>query len=76
MTKKGLTLVLSGVLLAVATVAEAQIPNQPVYLSPKHGTGLSVAFDYGKGLNDNSGKFKAYGGRATLGLGEMDRAPF
>ena len=52
-----------------ASLAEAQITNQPVYVSPKHGTGLSLAFDYGKGLNDSSGKLNAYGGRATLGIG-------
>ncbi len=66
--------VLCGTALALAIVlgvsaGEAQIANQPVYVSPKHGTGLSVAFDYGKGLNDSSGKLNAYGGRATLGLG-------
>jgi len=54
--------------VVVATAANAQVFNQPVYVSPKHGTGLSIAFDYGKGLNTNSGKLKAYGGRATLGF--------
>ncbi len=56
-------------MVLTASVAEAQIANQPVYVSPKHGKGLSFAFDYGKGLNDSSGKLSAYGGRATLGLG-------
>ncbi len=63
---------LGGALLAIAVTASSaagQIANQPVYVSPKHGTGLSINFDYGKGLNTESRKLNAIGGRATLGLG-------
>lgn len=63
---------LGGALLAIAVTASpaaGQIANQPVYISPKHGTGLSLALDFGKGLNDNSTKLNAYGGHVTLGLG-------
>jgi hypothetical protein len=42
--------------------------GNPVYFSPKQGVGLTIAGDYGRGLNDNSGKSNYFGGRATLGL--------
>ena len=59
----------------VAGPALAQLSTQPVYFSPKHGTGLTIAGDFGAGLSDDA-KFAvpaletpiAYGGRATLGL--------
>ncbi|MEE8133432.1 MAG: hypothetical protein V3T56_00145 [Gemmatimonadales bacterium] len=56
------------IMMGVASSANAQVFNQPVYLSPKHGMGLSLAFDYGRGMNVDSDKLNAYGGRATLGL--------
>ena len=52
----------------VASPALAQMFGNPVYFSPKQGVGLTVAADYGRGLNDNSGKTNYFGGRATLGL--------
>jgi len=51
-----------------ASPALAQMLGNPVYFSPKQGVGLTIAGDYGRGLNDNSGKTNYFGGRATLGL--------
>jgi hypothetical protein len=51
-----------------ASPALAQMFGNPVYFSPKQGVGLTIAGDYGRGLNDNSGKANYFGGRATLGL--------
>lgn len=55
-------------LAGFAMPASAQMVGNPVYVSPKHGTGLSIAADYGRGLNLDSGKPNYFGGRATLGL--------
>lgn len=52
----------------VASPALAQMLGNPVYFSPKQAVGLTIAGDYGRGLNDNSGKTNYFGGRATLGL--------
>src|SRR3990172_9661721 len=51
-----------------ASPALAQMLGNPVYFSPKQGVGLTIAGDYGRGLNDNSDKGNHFGGRATLGL--------
>ncbi len=51
-----------------ASPALAQMLGNPVYFSPKQGVGLTIAADYGRGLNNNSGKTNYFGGRATLGL--------
>lgn len=51
-----------------ATPVAAQMAGNPVYYSPKHGTGLSINADYGRGLNDASSKTNYFGGRAVLGL--------
>lgn len=56
------------VLGLVASPALAQMLGNPVYFSPKQGIGLTIAGDFGRGLNDNSGKANYFGGRATLGL--------
>ncbi len=56
------------VLGLVASPALAQMIGNPVYFSPKQGVGLTIAADYGRGVNDNSGKANYFGGRATLGL--------
>jgi hypothetical protein len=56
------------VLGLLASPALAQMVGNPVYFSPKAGVGLTIAGDYGRGLNDNSGKMNYFGGRATLGL--------
>lgn len=52
----------------VAGPAAAQMLGNPVYFSPKGGTGLTISGDYGRGVNDESGKTDYFGGRATLGL--------
>lgn len=51
-----------------ATPAAAQLNSLPVYTSPKGGTGISVFADYGKGLNEESGRNRALAARAVLGL--------
>lgn len=56
-----------GITLA-AVPAAAQMPGNPVYYSPKHGVGLSLQGDYGRGVNDASGKTNYFGARAVLGL--------
>jgi hypothetical protein len=59
----------AAVLLGVAaTPATAQLNSIPVYTSPKGGTGISVFADYGKGLNEESGKNRALAARAVIGL--------
>jgi hypothetical protein len=52
----------------LASPALAQMIGNPVYFSPKQGVGLTIAGDYGRGLNDASTKSNYFGGRATLGL--------
>lgn len=62
---------LSGMVTALGLLASpalAQMIGNPVYFSPKQGVGLTIAGDYGRGLNDASGKGNYFGGRATLGL--------
>ncbi len=59
------------VLIGVAASAEAQQHGNPVYLSPSHGTGLSINADVAKGLNDASGKTLYFGGRAVLGVSRI-----
>jgi hypothetical protein len=51
-----------------ASQAAAQLLANPVYFSPKGGVGLTIAGDFGRGLNNQSGKTQAYGGHLTLGL--------
>ena len=51
-----------------AAPAAAQMVGNPVYFSPKGGIGFTISGDYGRGLNDESGKSNYFGGRATLGL--------
>jgi opacity protein-like surface antigen len=48
--------------------AAAQLNSLPVFVSPKGGTGLTLAVDYGRGLNDASGQNTAWAARATIGL--------
>jgi hypothetical protein len=40
----------------------------PVHFSPKGGTGFTLYGDFGKGMNDESGKNTAFGARAVLGV--------
>ena len=56
------------VLALLASPALAQMLGNPNYFSPKAGVGLTLAADYGRGLNDASFKTNYFGGRATLGL--------
>lgn len=57
----------------LASAAAAQVLNNPVYVSPKHGVGLTINGDIGFGVNDDAkptGETPlAYGGHASLGLG-------
>ncbi len=62
---------ISSVVLAlglVASPAAAQLLNDPVYINPNMGTGLSIAGDIGYGVNNASGKNTSFNGRVTLGL--------
>lgn len=55
-------------LALVSNSAAAQLAGNPVYFSPNHGPGFSLLGDFGRGVNDESGKTNFYGGRAILGL--------
>ena len=59
-----------GLAAVVATPAAAQWLGMPVWNSPKGGTGVSIAADYGK-PNDAYGAGYAFGGRASLGIGTV-----
>ena len=50
-----------------ASTAGAQLPGNPVY-APGGAGGLTLAADFGKGVNDASGKTNFIGARAELGL--------
>jgi opacity protein-like surface antigen len=51
----------------VAEAASAQLASNPVYaINP--GVGITLAGDFGRGLNDESGKTQFYGGRVILGV--------
>lgn len=47
--------------------ARAQFYGNPTY-AVVYGTGFTILGDYGRGLNDESGKTNYFGGRAALGL--------
>ena len=49
--------------------AAAQLNSIPVYFNPKGGTGFTLAGDFGKGVNPESGKNTAFGVRASFGGG-------
>ena len=51
--------------------AVAQMNSIPVYFNPKGGTGLMVAIDLGRGVNDESGKNTAAAFRTALGIGPV-----
>ncbi len=59
-----------GFVALVTTQAAAQWLGEPVWNSPKGGTGLTISGDYAA-PNSNSGKGHTWGGRAALGLGTM-----
>ena len=50
-----------------ASVASAQMQGLPVY-GAVGGVGVTIMGDYGRGLNDESGKTNYFGGRIELGL--------
>lgn len=51
----------------IAVPASAQVAGMPVNLAPR-GTGVTVHGEYGRGLNDQSGKTNSVGGGVVLGL--------
>ena len=53
----------------LASPAMAQMNSIPVMFNPKGGTGLLVALDFGRGMNDESGKNTALAFRSALGIG-------
>ncbi len=55
----------------IAGPAVAQMNSIPVMFNPKGGTGLLVAVDVGKGMNDESGKNTALAFRSALGIGPV-----
>ena len=55
----------------IAGPAVAQMNSIPVMFNPKGGTGLLVALDIGKGMNDESGKNTALAFRSALGIGPV-----
>ena len=55
----------------IAGPAVAQMNSIPVMFNPKGGTGLLVALDIGKGMNDESGKNTARAFRSALGIGPV-----
>jgi len=60
-----------GGLSLMVTSSSAQLNGIPVYYSPKGGTGLSLAADFARGANEDSGKNTAFGARAALGIGSF-----
>ncbi len=61
------SMVLSAAVFAQPTTA--QLVGSPVYFNPRGGSGLMLAADYGRGVNDESGKNNTFAGRASLGIG-------
>ena len=66
--KRSLVGLASLALALSASTATAQMIGNPVYVPIGMGTGVSLAGDYGRGLNNASGKGNYFGGRVTLGL--------
>ena len=63
-----------GAALLLATLAQpaaAQLNSMPVFYSPKGGTGFTLYGDFGKGMNDESGKNTAFAARAVLGVSAL-----
>jgi len=59
-----------GLAAVVATPAAAQWLGEPVWNSPKGGTGVTISGDYAK-PNSDYGKGNTWGGRASLGIGTI-----
>ena len=63
---------LAGLLLVTAAgPATAQLIGIPVMVSPKGGSGLTVGLNYGKGVNDDSGKNAAWAAGVRYGLSAL-----
>lgn len=52
----------------LAVPATGQLVGNPIYFSPRGTTGLMIAGDYGRGLNEASGKANFVGVRGALGI--------
>jgi len=70
--KRSIVAMVLGLVLATASAVEAQLTNFPVYATPSANGNPSswISVDYGRGLNDWSGKQNAFGvavGRSGLG---------
>ena len=61
------TALILGLVAFLATPLAAQWLNEPVWNSPKAGTGLTISGDYAR-PDSTSGKGNAWGGRVSLGL--------
>ena len=64
--------IMASMVLSAAVFAQpatAQLRGSPVYFNPRGGSGLMLALDYGRGVNDESGKTNTFAGRASLGIG-------
>ena len=59
-----------GMIACAAGPVAAQWLGEPVWNSPKGGTGLTISGDYAK-PNADYGKGNTWGGRAALGLGTL-----
>src|SRR3989440_10592846 len=59
-----------GLTACLAIPAAAQWLGEPVWNSPKGGTGVTVSGDYAK-PNSDYGKGNTWGGRASLGIGTI-----
>ena len=70
MKRAVLILGMVALLAAPAAPVAAQWLGEPVWNSPKGGTGLTIYADYGK-PNDSYGSGNAFGGRVSLGLGTL-----
>lgn len=64
-----LPVVLGAMVVGMLTPVHAQLNSLPVIVSPKGGTGFTLAADYGRGLNAESGKNTAVGVQGSLGFG-------
>src|SRR3989449_4718475 len=59
-----------GLAAVVATPAAAQWLGEPVWNSPKGGTGVTISGDYAR-PNTDYGSGNTWGGRASLGIGTL-----
>ena len=64
------TVVTVGAVMCLATPLAAQWLGEPVWNSPKGGTGITISGDFAK-PDSNYGKGTVWGGRASLGLGTI-----